>query len=75
MNKTQQLIFSNKNNNINMHKSITINNTILQKVENIKSLGVKIDSKLTWSTHISSIKRKVSRGIPILCKAGRLLKA
>ena len=58
-----------------MHKSITIYNTILQKVENIKSLGVKIDTKLTWSTHISSIKRKVSRGIPILYKAGRLLKA
>ena len=66
MNKTQQLIFSNKNNNINMHKSITINNTILQKVENNKSLGV---------IYISSIKKKVSRGIPILCKAGRLLKA
>ena len=30
-NKTQYIIFSNKNNNINMHKSITINNIILKK--------------------------------------------
>ena len=58
-----------------MHKSITISNIIFQKVGNIKLLGVIIDSKLTWSTHISFIKRKVSRGIAILCKARRLLKA
>ena len=71
------MIFSNNNNNINMHKSVTINNIILKKVGNIKFLGVIIDSKLTWSTHISSIKRKVglSRGITMLCKARRLLKA
>ena len=44
-------------------------------MEDIKILSVIIDSKLTWSTHISSIERKVSRGIAILCKARRLLKA
>ena len=43
--KTQYMIFSNKNNNINMQKSVTINNIILKKVENIKFLGVIISSK------------------------------
>ena len=31
VNKTQYMISSNKNNNINMHKSVTINNIILKK--------------------------------------------
>ena len=44
-------------------------------MENIYFLGVIIDLKLTWSTLISSIKRKVSKGIAILCKARRPLKA
>ena len=39
-NKTQYMSFSNKNNNINMQKSVPINNRILKKVENIKFLGV-----------------------------------
>ena len=58
-----------------MHKSVTINNIILKKMENFKFHSVIINSKLTWSTHISSIKRKVSRCIAILCKTMRLLKA
>ena len=55
------MIFSNKNNNINMinmHKSVTINKIILQKAKNIRFLCVIMYSKLTWTTHILSIKRK-----------------
>ena len=33
VNKTQYMIFSNKNNSINMHRSVTINNIILKKRE------------------------------------------
>ena len=58
--KTQYMIFGSKKNTTNMHKSVTINNIVLNKVETIKFLGVIIDSKLTWSNHISSIKRNVS---------------
>ena len=36
--KTQYMIFSNKNNSTNMHNSVTINNIILKKVENLNSL-------------------------------------
>ena len=73
MNKTQNIIFSNENNNIKMHTSVTINNIILEKVGNIKFLGGKIDSKVTCSTHISSIKRKIA--IAMLCEVRPLLKA
>ena len=77
VNKTQYINFSNKNNNTNMHKSVTINNISLKKSGNIKFLGVVIDSKLACYTHISFIKGNASGGIAtcILCKARRLLKA
>ena len=65
VNKTQYMIFSKKNNNITMHKSVTINNIILKKVENIKFLGVIVVLKIDL----------VHPGIAILCKARRLLKA
>ena len=65
VNKTQYMIFSKKNNNVNIHKLVIINNINLKKVENIKFLGVIIVSKIDL----------VHPGIAVLCKARRLLKA
>ena len=38
----------------------------INKVENTKSLGVYIDDKLSWKTHISKISKKISSGIGAL---------
>ena len=40
----------------------------LVKVNNIKFIGVIIDSKLNWSDHITYIKNKISKSIGILTK-------
>ena len=36
--------------------------------DNIKYLGVIIDSQLNWKKHISTVSKKISRYIGIMCK-------
>ena len=50
---------------INQHK-ITMVNTV-------KFLGIIIDSKLSWSSHILYIKSKIAKSIGIICKARKKL--
>ena len=48
--------------------NIKINDQILAEVSSAKYLGVYIDNKLQWNTHISNIKLRLSKGISILAK-------
>jgi len=48
--------------------SLEINNSIINRVENCKYLGVIIDDQLKWSTHIESVEQKLQRLIGILYK-------
>ena len=52
---------------------VHISGSNLVKVNNIKFLGVIIDSKLNWSDHIAYIKNKISKSIGILTKIRRFL--
>ena len=58
------MLFSNKRGNPRL--SITVDNFILEGKEVITFLGVEIDSKLTWKSHIQHICNKISRSIAIL---------
>ena len=62
--KTNCMLFSNKRGNPRL--SITVDNLILEGKEVITFLGVEIDSKLTWKSHIQHICNKISRSIAIL---------
>ena len=42
-------------------------------VNNIKFLGLIIDSKLNWSDHITYIKNKISKSIGMLTKIRRFI--
>ena len=53
--------------------SIQISEQTVSYVEETKFLGVYIDSRLTWSSHIKHLKSKISKGIGIICKAKRYL--
>ena len=48
---------------------VKINDCVLNRVNNIKYLGVIIDHKLKWCEHISYVKNKVSKGLGIIFKA------
>ena len=53
---------------------IFIDHEPIEKVEHFKFLGVIIDAKLSWVDHIQFIKKKISKGLGILCMAKRVLK-
>ena len=48
---------------------VKINDSVLNRVNNMKYLGVIIDHKLKWCEHISYVKNKVSKGLGIIFKA------
>ena len=41
--------------------NISINNHIISKVDNLKYLGVVLDNKLTWNSHIAQAKKQISQ--------------
>lgn len=58
--KSNYIIFDrHKQIDDNIIPDIIINNTQLKKVSETKYLGLHIDSKLNWHTHINTIKNKV----------------
>ena len=48
--------------------NIQINDTAVEEKDSTKYLGVYIDNKLSWKTHISITKTKLSRGIGMIAK-------
>ena len=48
--------------------SLKINNSVINRVNNCKYLGVIIDDQLKWSIHIESVEQKLNRVIGILYK-------
>ena len=64
LSKTHVMLFSFKRNVPKL--SIKINNFELEEKGEINFLGVQIDNKLTWKTHITHICSKVSKSIAIL---------
>ena len=45
-----------------------IDNNVLEKVESTKFLGVFVDCKLNWATHVSNVSQKISKGLGILSR-------
>ena len=66
--KSKLLYFTNNDRGILKDIDIRINNQILAEVSNAKYLGVYIDNKLQWDTHINNIKLRLSKGVSILAK-------
>ena len=52
---------------------VKINDSVLNRVNNMKYLCVIIDHKLKWCEHISYVKNKVSKGLGIISKARAVL--
>ena len=70
--KTHFMIFSNKG-AVKQQINLYINGHKITEASETKSLGVFIDSNLTWKYHINYTPAKIAKGIGIITKARRLL--
>ena len=65
------MLFSRQN--IELPDEFKILNKKIDRVKEVRFLGVIVDEKLNWSAHIKTLKSKMSRYIGILCKIKKLL--
>ena len=52
---------------------ILLDDHILSKVSHTKFLGVIVDDKLSWKTHIDHVSRQIAKGIGMLSKTSTFL--
>lgn len=69
--KTKFMLFGNRKSNLPVE--ITINNTIIERVQQNMFLGVVIDEKLCWKPHISYIRTKVAKCIGMMKRCSYVL--
>ena len=48
------------------HHRVYIDNIVIERVNCNKFLGVLIDSKLSWSDHVSYIRHKMSKNLSVM---------
>ena len=67
--KTNYIIFRTRKRRVPTNlPEIFIDDVIINKVDNVKFLGVNINEYLDWGTHISVISNSVARSVGILSK-------
>uniref|UniRef100_A0A8C6M4T9 Reverse transcriptase domain-containing protein n=1 Tax=Nothobranchius furzeri TaxID=105023 RepID=A0A8C6M4T9_NOTFU len=71
LNKTKFMLFGNHKKDINIE--ICVDNVYLERVNTIKFLGVIIDHKACWKSHITYVRGKLARGIAVLGKVKHFL--
>ena len=71
--KTCFMIFKTKNKKIHVTKNVNIQKHNIDRIFDIKFLGIYLDSQLTWNTHITHIKNKIAKNIGIINKTRKKL--
>ena len=66
--KTKFIIFHTRNNKPPKEFTIILNDVQLERVDNIKFLGVFIQENLLWNTHINHICNRVSKATSVLAR-------
>ena len=61
----QEVLFSRKNSNIT-HPIIYFNNVQVQRANQQKHLGIILDEKLNFKSHIDKVLTKASKGIAVI---------
>lgn len=75
INKTKYMIIKSKHNPLDVNNNVvlSINGSDIEKVSEIKYLGVIIDQNLTFSRHAEFIRNKVAKKINFLGRIGKNL--
>ena len=72
INKTKYVIFT-KTPNILITQNLKLGGEVIHRVDNIKFLGIHIDSNLNWSKHIQHCRNKMSSGLYALKSVKHIL--
>ena len=74
VNKSKYMIFkTTRRNNMINPLNIKIDNTYINRVDELNFLGISFNEQLNWQSHINNISNRCSRAIGILNKLKRLL--
>ena len=60
--KTKYMMF-HKHKKIVEHLDLHVNNNAIEKVDNFNFLGLHLNTRFTWHTHVSEISKKISRAV------------
>ena len=72
LSKTHYMVFT-LNRRLPSFRPISMDGVTLDEVTSTKFLGVVIDNRLTWDSHIAYISPKISKSIGVIRKVGALL--
>lgn len=64
--KTNYMVFGNLSRSADVN--VTIDGVCIERVNQVKFLGVVLDEKLSWKAHVEYVKQKISKIIGILFK-------
>ena len=67
-NKTHYMLIAKQKIPLDFDMNISINNHIISKVDNLKYLGVVLDNKLTWNSHIAQVKKQIPQACGALTR-------
>ena len=63
------MIFHPRQKKINVNFPLVMENTIVKQAVETKFLGIIIDQRLSWKSHISFVSKKISKTVGIIAKA------
>ena len=66
--KTELIIFKPKRKPLDFNMKIKLNGKRLYPTDSVRYLGVKIDSKLNWNSHVNAIATKLNQANAMLYK-------
>ena len=68
--KTKYILYSlsSRGNQPPDHLCVTLNDSVVERVDNFKFLGLYIDQNLSWKTHMTKLLSKIQRNLGIVRK-------
>ena len=67
--KSNFILFKTKQNRQKLDLNLYINDTKIDRVNEVLFLGVILDEHLSWKSHIQNVARKLSKSISIIYKS------
>lgn len=71
--KSKYMIFHSSRRRIPDHCELSINSQVIEKVEEMKYLGLTFDPNLTWRIHIERLRREISSFCGVLWKISKFV--